>query len=466
MNAILAPQTIFDPELIARYDLAGPRYTSYPPATLFTPDCGAEEFIAAALDSNAPPIPNPLSLYLHLPFCLAPCYYCGCHRIINRDRSRSERYLAQLQKEIALTARLFDRDRRVLQLHFGGGTPNLLDARQLGSLMACLDRHFLLQRTWPAEIGMELDPRSVEPGYLRLLSALGFNRVSIGIQDFDPDVQQAVNRLQSLEQTENVIAAARAHGMRSISVDLIYGLPRQTPERLARTLEEVIALDPDRIAIYGYAHMPQRFRAQRLIAADELPGSAQRLALLDLAVRTLAAAGYRHIGMDHFARPDDDLAIAQREGRLQRNFQGYSTHADCDLIGLGLSAISQVGSTFSQNAADLPGYYRALDAGQLPRVRGVVRSTDDGIRSSAIQQLMCDGSIDIADFEHRHSIDFAQYFSQALQRLHTLQDDGLVRVDARRISVTPRGRFLLRIIAMCFDAYRDLAAPVGGSRVL
>lgn len=466
MNAILAPQTIFDPALVARYDIAGPRYTSYPPATQFTPDCGEEAFIAAALDSNGHPIPSPLSLYLHLPFCLSPCYYCGCHRVINRDRGRTERYLAQLHKEIALTARLFDRDRRVLQLHFGGGTPNLLDARQLGALMACIDRHFVLQRVWPAEIGMELDPRSVEPGYLRLLAALGFNRVSIGVQDFDPEVQQAVNRLQSREQTENVIAAARAHGMRSVNVDLIYGLPRQTPERFQRTLEEVIALDPDRIAIYGYAHMPQRFRAQRLIAGNELPGPAERLALLDLAVRTLAASGYRYIGMDHFARPDDDLAVAQREGRLHRNFQGYSTQAECDLIGFGVSAISQVGATFSQNAADLPGYYGALDAGRLPRVRGLVRSDDDFIRNDAIQQLMCSGAIDVAAFAARHGIDFPRYFAGALQRLLALQDDGLVRVDAQRIAVTPRGRFLLRIVAMCFDAYRTQATPATGSRVL
>jgi oxygen-independent coproporphyrinogen III oxidase len=466
MNAILAPQTVFDPELVARYDVAGPRYTSYPPATRFTPDCGEEEFIAAALDSNGHPIPSPLSLYLHVPFCLSPCYYCGCHRVINRDRNRTERYLAQMHREIALTARLFDRDRRVLQLHFGGGTPNLLDARQLGALMACLDRHFLLQRAWPAEIGMELDPRSVEPGYLRLLAALGFNRVSIGIQDFDPDVQQAINRLQSREQTENVIAAARAHGMRSVNVDLIYGLPRQTPERFGRTLDEVIALDPDRIAIYGYAHLPQRFRAQRLIAANELPGPAERLSLLDLAVRRLAASGYRYIGMDHFARPDDDLAIAQREGRLHRNFQGYSTQSDCDLIGFGVSAISQIGATYSQNAIDLPGYYGALDAGRLPRVRGLVRSDDDFIRNDAIQQLMCDGAIDIAAFENRHGIDFARYFATALQRLRAQQEDGLVRVDLQRIAVTPRGRFLLRSIAMCFDAYRVDATPATGSRML
>jgi oxygen-independent coproporphyrinogen-3 oxidase len=466
MNAILAPQTVFDPELVARYDVAAPRYASYPPVTRFTPDCGEEAFVAAALDSNGHPIPSPLSLYVHVPFCLSPCYYCDCARIINRDRSHTARYLAQLQKEIALTARLFDHDRRVMQLQIGGGTPNLLDARQLGALMACLDRHFLLQRTWPAEIGMELDPRSVEPGYLRLLAALGFNRVSIGVQDFDPDVQQAVNRVQSREQTENVVAAARAHGLRSVSVDLIYGLPRQTPERFARTLEEIVALDPDRIALYGYAHRPQRFRAQRLIATHELPRAAERLALLDLAVRTLAAAGYRYIGLDHFARPDDDLAVAQREGRLHRNFQGYSLQADGDLVGFGVSAISQVGATFSQNATDLPSYYRALDANRLPHVRGLVRSDDDFIRNDAIQQLLCEGAIDVAAFETRHGIDFARYFTASLQRLRALQDDGLVRVDASRIAITPRGRFLVRIVAMCFDAYRIDASPVAASRVV
>lgn len=466
MNAQLAPQTVFDPELIARYDVAGPRYTSYPPATRFVPTFGEEDFVAAALESNSHPIPNPLSLYLHVPFCLAPCYYCGCNRVINRDPRKVERYLDQLQKEIALTARLFDRDRRVVQLHFGGGTPNLLDARQLASLMATLDRHFLLQRTWPAEIGMELDPRTVDPGYVRLLAALGFNRISVGIQDFDPAVQQAVNRLQSREQTENVIAAARAHGMRSVSVDLIYGLPRQTLEGFGRTLDEVVAMAPDRIAIYGYAHLPQRFRAQRLIDADTLPTPATRLALLDLAVQRLDAAGYRYIGMDHFARPEDDLAVAQRQQRLQRNFQGYSTHADCDLVGLGVSAISHVGTTFSQNAADLRSYYAALDEGRLPLVRGLALNDDDFIRNDAIQQLMCHGKLDFAAFEQQHGLRFAEYFAAALRRLRQLELDGLVELDARRVTVTPRGRFLLRIVAMCFDAYHDGTPAQGGSRVI
>jgi oxygen-independent coproporphyrinogen III oxidase len=464
MHAIPASTAAFDADLIARYDVAGPRYTSYPPANRFRPDFGAEAFAAAARESNSDPIPSPLSLYLHIPFCLSPCFYCGCNRVINSDPRRMQRYLAQLHKEIALAARLFDRDRRVVQLHLGGGTPNLLEPGQLATLMACLDRHFLLQRGDSAELGIELDPRSVDAGYVRLLAALGFNRVSIGIQDFDPAVQQAVNRLQSREQSENVVAAARAHGFRSVSVDLIYGLPRQTLAGFGRTLAEVVALSPDRVAVYGYAHMPQRFRAQRLIAADQLPDAATRLALLDLAVNRLDAAGYRHIGMDHFARPEDDLAVAQRQQRLQRNFQGYSTHAHCDLLGLGVSAISQVGDSFSQNAADLPGYYAALDAGRLPRVRGLALDRDDCLRADAIQQLMCHGRLDIAAFEQRHNIDFADYFSSALARLRSLRDDGVVLIDQRHIRVTPRGRFLLRIVAMCFDAAGT--QPQAGSRVL
>lgn len=458
MNAILAPQTVFDPQLVARHDVAGPRYAVYPPASRFTPDCAEAPFVAAALDSNHHPVPSPLSLYVHLPFCVSHCYHCNDPRVVPYERGRSSHYLAQLQQEIALTARLFDRDRRVLQLRIGGGTPNLLEARQLGTLMACLDRHFLLQRTASAEIAMALDPRSVEPGYLRLLAALGFNQVSIAVPDFDPAVQQAINRPQSREQTENVVAAARAHGLRTVSLELRYGLPRQTPEHLARTLDEVVALDPDRIAIRAYAHRPERFRAQRQIVAHELPNATERLALLDLAVHALAAAGYRYLGMDQFARPDDDLAVAQREGRLHRNLQGYSTHADGDLVGFGIGAISRIGATFSQNAPDLPGYYRALDAGRLPRVRGLVRSDDDFIRNDAIQQVLCSGVVDIVAFEARHGIDFARYFATALAHLRVLQDEGLVRADAQRIAVTPRGRFLLRSIATCFDAYRSDAA--------
>jgi oxygen-independent coproporphyrinogen-3 oxidase len=344
-----------------------------------------------------------------------------------------------------------------VQLHLGGGTPNFLDERQMGELIGSLREHFSLAHAKTREFGIELDPRDVTAGYIGMLAQLGFNRLSIGVQDFDPAVQQAVNRVQSVEGTRAVLEAARAHGFRSTSIDLIYGLPRQTTESFARTLDAVVALRPDRVAAYGYAHMPERFKAQRQINAGELPDAATRLALLGLTIRTLTAAGYRYIGMDHFALPDDELSQAQDHGTLQRNFQGYSTHGNCDLIGLGMSAIGRISDCFTQNAKDLVGYYAALDAGRLPIARGMTLTEDDRIRADAIQRLMCHGVIDIPAFEARHQLDFAVYFAPELDRLLALAADGLVVATPTRIAVTSRGRLLLRIIAMCFDAY--LARP-------
>ena len=454
MNTTIPGALDFDPELIERYDLQGPRYTSYPAAPHFDSHFGAEAFAAAARASNEDPIPRRLSLYVHAPFCLSPCFYCGCTRVITRDRAKAESYLARLHREIELVAQLFDRDRKTIQLHFGGGTPNFFDATQMEDLMECLDRHFgFLQPT--LEAGIEIDPRSADASYIRTLGALGFNRISIGVQDFDLAVQQAVNRVQTVEETRAVIDSARASGFKSVSLDLIYGLPRQTVWSFERTLDEVIALAPDRIAAYGYAHLPSRFSAQRRIRSEDLPDARVRLALFELTVRKLTAAGYRYIGMDHFARPDDDLAVAQRHGTLQRNFQGYSTHAACDLIGLGMSSISHVGSTFSQTAADLIGYNAAIDAGRLAVVRGLALTDDDIIRADAIQQLMCHGVIDIGAFEARHRLEFDAYFSRELARLDALVSDGLVELSPARIVVLPAGRFLLRNIAMCFDAYLE-----------
>ena len=462
----LSPQ--FDPDLIARYDISGPRYTSYPAAPQFHTHFGEADLRAIARASNEDPIPRPLSLYVHVPFCMSPCFYCGCTRLITHDHSKSVVYLDHLYREIELTAPLFDRDRPVGQLHFGGGTPNFLDARQMGELLESLARHFAFSRDADREFGIELDPRYCEPVYVRMLATHGFNRVSVGIQDFDPEVQRAVNRIQSIEQTRAVLDAARDSGFRSTSVDLIYGLPKQTLDGFTRTLDLVIALAPDRIATYGYAHLPERFKAQRQIEAADLPDAATRLALLGLTVETLTAAGYRYIGMDHFARPGDDLARAQDAGTLQRNFQGYSTHADCDLIGLGMSSISHVGASFSQNARDLIGYYAALDAGRLPVVRGLALDEDDLIRADAIQQLMCHGTLDVAVFEERHRLDFAAYFSAELLRLDELVRDGLITVNPDRLTVSSRGRFLLRIIAMCFDAHlpRPQALEVRYSKAL
>jgi oxygen-independent coproporphyrinogen-3 oxidase len=453
------PPIAFAPELIARYDVVGPRYTSYPTAPQFQRSFGEAQFRAAALASNATAPPRALSLYVHVPFCLSPCFYCGCNRVITRDRGRAVEYLARLHREIDLVAPLFDASRRVEQLHFGGGTPNFLDAAQMRRLLDTLDRRFRFTRADEREFGIELDPRWCDAGYVRMLAANGFNRISVGIQDFDPAVQRAVNRIQSVEQTRAVLDAARDSGMRSVSVDLIYGLPKQSPEGFARTLDQVVALAPDRVACYAYAHLPERFRAQRQIEATDLPDAAARLVLLGLAVDRLVAAGYRYVGMDHFAKPSDDLVLAQDSGQLQRNFQGYSTHGDCDLVGLGVSAISHVGDTFSQNAPELPRYYAALDAGQLPIIRGLTLSRDDRIRADAIQQLMCHGVLDIPAFEARHALDMAAYFAEAYRRLDGLQEDGLVTIAPGRIEVTPRGRFLLRNIAMCFDAYLGPQQP-------
>ena len=449
----------FDPALIARYDVAGPRYTSYPTAPQFHTRFDEPALREMIRSSNEEPIPRPLSLYVHVPFCMSPCFYCGCNRIITRDLGQAERYLERLYREIELIAPLFDRDRPVRQLHFGGGTPNFLDIRQMGELLESLARHFAFSREPDREFGIEIDPRFADAAYVRGLGELGFNRISVGIQDFDPAVQEAVNRIQSVEQTREVLDAARASGFRSSSVDLIYGLPLQTVEGFRRTLDQVVALDPDRVAVYGYAHLPETFKAQRQIAAQDLPDAATRLALFGCAISRLSAAGYVYVGMDHFAKASDELVLAQRTGKLQRNFQGYSTHGDCDIIGLGVSAIGRIGDSYSQNARDLVGYYAALDAGRLPVARGMQLDEDDLIRRELIGELMCHGVVDKRHFGARHRLLFDEYFARARERLAPLVADGLVDEDVRELRVTSRGRLLLRIIAMCFDAYLDDAAP-------
>ena len=443
----------FDRALVARYDIDGPRYTSYPTAPHFHGSFGETELKRAIRASNEEPIPRDLSAYVHIPFCLSPCFYCGCARLVTRDPGKAGPYLARLYREIEAVSALFDRDRGLAQLHFGGGTPNFLDADQLVELVETLGRHFSFGRRPDREFGVELDPRFCDGDYVRRIAATGINRISIGVQDFDADVQRAINRIQSVAQTREVMDGARTAGIRSINLDLIYGLPRQTPDSFARTLDQVIALRPERIAAYGYAHLPGRFRAQRQIDRFDLPDANTRLGLLQQTVEALTAAGYRYIGVDHFALPGDDLAHAADTGTLQRNFQGYSTHAACDLIGFGMSAISHVGATFSQNAKDLVGYYAALDTGRLAVARGLQLSEDDVLRADLIQRLMCAGRLDIAAFETRHLVDFARHFQRSLDRLRPLEADGLVTCSPERITVTARGQFLLRNIAMCFDAY-------------
>ncbi|MFY2765383.1 oxygen-independent coproporphyrinogen III oxidase [Arenimonas sp. MALMAid1274] len=456
----------FDPDLLRRHDRPGPRYTSYPTAPQFGAGFGPAEFTRAAQCSNQDPIPRPLSLYVHLPFCASPCYYCGCNRVITRDPGRAAPYLARLGAEAARVGALFDRDREVVQLHLGGGTPNFVSSREIGELMEELASRFRFSQSPSRDFSIEIDPRAIQPGDIEALAFMGFNRASLGVQDFDPVVQQAVNRLQSVEETNAVITACRRRGFQSVNIDLIYGLPRQNLEGFARTLDTVIAQRPDRLAIYSYAHMPSLFKPQRQIDESQLPDPEAKLGLLRLAIEALSAAGYRHVGMDHFALPQDELSLAQERGDLHRNFMGYTTHADCDLIGLGVSAISHVGDTYSQNPRELKAWEAAIDAGQLPTWRGLVLDADDLLRADLIQQLMCRGEVDIATLEERHGITFAAYFAPDLKRLSALVADGLAWQQPGAFGATPRGRMLLRVIAACFDRYLHAALPVAQARAV
>lgn len=455
----VSPSLSFDPELLRRYDRPGPRYTSYPAAPRFRTDFSETDLREHACRSNADPIPRQLSLYLHIPYCLSPCFYCGCNRIITRDRAKGSRYVERLIREVEAMGKLFDRDRDVIQVHLGGGTPNFLGVDELRELIESAGRHFHFSLAPNRDFSIEIDPRFVTPEDIAGYAQLGLNRASLGVQDFDPQVQKAVNRIQSVEQTLAVIEACRANGLRSINVDLIYGLPKQTLEGFARTLDTVIEARPDRLAVYGYAHLPELFKPQQRINPDELPAPDTRLRLLQLAIEKLSAAGYHYIGMDHFALPGDELAQAQKAGTLHRNFMGYTTHADSDLIAMGMSAISHIGDSFSQNPRDLAGWEIALDHGRLPVWRGLHLNTDDLLRADIIQQLMCQGTIDIAAVEKRHGIDFQDYFSDSLRQLRAPIDDGLVEMDRQKITATSRGRLLLRIIAMCFDRYLDQTPP-------
>ena len=450
--------SLFDPELLRRYDTPGPRYTSYPTAPQFSPGFQEADLREMAAITNGDPIPRPLSLYLHIPFCTSPCFYCGCNRIITRDTARGAAYLTRLYREVAMTSALFDRDRDVEQVHFGGGTPNFLSPAQIAEVMDVLRRQFSFAPAPRLDCSIELDPRFITPDEVGELAAAGFNRASLGVQDFDPDVQRAVNRIQSVEQTLAIIEACRTHGLQSVNVDLIYGLPKQSLEGFSRTLDITLEARPDRLAIYSYAHLPSMFRPQQRINAEDLPSPEVKLGLLQCAIDKLGDAGYVYIGMDHFALPGDSLALAQQRGDLHRNFMGYTTHAESDLLGLGVSAISHIGPSFSQNPRDLGSWEQAIDQGHLPVWRGMRLEEDDVIRADVIQRLMCDGALDYRDLGRRHVIDFTAYFADALARLRPLADDGLVELAADGLRATSHGRLLLRIIAMCFDRYLPTAA--------
>lgn len=443
----------FDSEILRRYDQPGPRYTSYPTAPQFVTQFDEKNFREFALLSNTASTPRRLSIYIHVPYCFSPCFYCGCNRQITRDRSKGDRYLEQVIGEIKQVAPLFDSSRQVVQIHLGGGTPNFLCPALLKRLVETLDSHFRFSTALHRDFSIELDPRFVAPGDIQALAQVGFNRASLGVQDFDPDVQRAVNRIQGVEQTLSVIAACRESGFRSTNVDLIYGLPRQSCDGFRKTLSTVVNARPDRIALYGYAHLPTMFKAQRQIRNDELPDAGQRLQLLQLAVEVLTSAGYRYIGMDHFALPEDDLALAQAAGQLHRNFMGYTTHPECDLVGFGVSSISHIGDSYSQNTRDLHEWEAALDQDRLPVWRGLALTLDDVLRADVIQQLMCHGEIDMTDTERRFAISFMHYFADTWPDLTRLADDGLLTIGPGKIAATPHGRYLLRIIAMCFDSY-------------
>jgi oxygen-independent coproporphyrinogen-3 oxidase len=448
-----------DVDLLRRYDRPGPRYTSYPTAPQFVPSFDEASLREAAKESNGDPIPRALSLYVHVPFCTSPCFYCACNRIITRDRSRAAAYLPPLYREIELAASLFDSDREVVQLHFGGGTPNFMTPAQLREVVATLRRHFPFVDDNDLDCSIELDPRGLSVAEVAELAVIGFNRASLGVQDFDPVVQGAVNRVQTVSETQEVVDACRRHGFRSVNIDLIYGLPNQTSAGFDRTLDVVLGMRPDRLAIYGYAHLPKLIKAQTRIDASKLPVRDVKLGLLQLAIERLTAAGYVHIGMDHFALPDDELALAQARGSLHRNFMGYTTHADSDLVGFGVSAISHIGPTYSQNPRDIPTWQAALDDGRLPVFRGMRMTDDDQLRAALIQHLMCQGEVPISALERRYGIAFRSYFRDALVRLQPLVDDSLVRIERDRIVATSPGRLLLRNIAMCFDAYLAEGAP-------
>jgi oxygen-independent coproporphyrinogen-3 oxidase len=459
-----ASELVIDPVLIRNYDVSGPRYTSYPTADRFVEAFGEVQLRQWLGKRNIGGISQPLSVYVHLPFCDTVCYYCGCNKVVTRDHGKSARYVDYLRKEVALLDPLLAHQRSISELHFGGGTPTFLAADELRTLMASLDACF--QRNSTTECSIEVDPRRVAPGMMKLLASLGFNRVSIGVQDFDPAVQKAVNRVQSGEVTRRVMEEARESGFRSVNFDLIYGLPKQTLDSFDRTLDKVLLLEPDRIALYSYAHLPKLFKPQRRIAEADLPSPESKLQIMTLAIGRLTRAGYLYIGMDHFARATDDLALAQALGRLKRSFQGYSTHPG-DLVGVGVSAIGQIGPTYYQNRKDLDGYYAALDAGQLPVMRGLELTTDDLVRRAVIQALTCHFRLSIESIELAYLIDFRKYFAAELADLRKLARDGLVELDPDWIVVTPKGRLLVRAVCMVFDRYlRETQARAAYSRVI
>ncbi len=449
------PATLITEDLLRRLDVQGPRYTSYPTADRFVEAFGAEQYRRALAQRGQGAASGggtgAMSVYVHIPFCESVCYYCACNKVITKHHERAGEYLDALETEIALHVKQLGAGITLSQLHFGGGSPTFLSDAELARLMGSLRAAFRL--TEAAEVSIEVDPRTVTPQRLQHLRSLGFNRLSFGVQDFDPAVQVAVHRVQSHDMVAALMAEARALGFESTNVDLIYGLPRQSPQSLDRTIRQVAELRPDRIALYAYAHLPQRFKPQRRIDAALLPPAADKIRMLSGAIAGFIGHGYTYIGMDHFALPGDSLAAAKRQGRLHRNFQGYSTQPDCDLIGLGVSAIGRVGATYSQNAKSLPEYYDALRQGQFPVVRGLALTRDDLVRRAVIMALMCQGRVEFESIELSYLIDMRETFRSELEQLAPLQEQGLVTVEPRAIQVSALGWFFVRAVAMVFDRH-------------
>jgi oxygen-independent coproporphyrinogen-3 oxidase len=445
------PDIELSEELIRKFDKSGPRYTSYPTADRFNSDFTEQSYLTY-LGQRAKSAGNPpLSIYVHLPFCESLCYFCACNKIITKDHGRAAEYLRYLDKEMALAASHIGPDRKTVQLHFGGGTPTFLSPDELRQLMSMLRSHF--DFTPDAELGIEIDPRTVKDGTLSMLAELGFNRNSFGVQDFDPEVQQAVNRIQPLAMVEKAVAESRNANFQSINADLIYGLPKQTLASFSRTLDSLIRVAPDRIALYNYAHLPSRFKAQRQIVASDLPSAEERLQIFLMSTRRLLDAGYVYIGLDHFSKPDDELNKARLDQSLHRNFQGYTTRAECDLIGFGVSAISKVGNSYSQSVRTVNAYYQHLDEEQLPVEKGFELSVDDLLRRQIIMTLMCSAPLDIGAINSAHGIDFLTYFALEMSLLRQYEDAGLITIDTAAIRVTAKGRLFVRAVGMAFDKY-------------
>lgn len=451
-------------ELIRRFDSLGPRYTSYPTADRFTAEFNAESYIQYLKQRSRSNNKPPLSLYIHIPFCASLCYYCACNKVITKDHGRSAKYLEYLEKELRLVVAHLHSKETLSQLHLGGGTPTFLSHDEMRRLMAMLRQYFDFSDD--AEISIEIDPRTVTSETLQLLAELGFNRTSLGVQDFDAEVQKAVHRIQPFEMVGRTVSDSRGAGFQSINFDLIYGLPKQNLDSFSATLDQVIRLSPDRIALYNYAHLPTRFKPQRRIAESDLPSAEQRLQIFLMSLRRLLAEGYVYIGLDHFAKPGDSLAKASLDKSLHRNFQGYTTRADCDLIGLGLSAIGKIGNSYVQNLRTLDEYYGSLDQGMLPVEKGFHLSQDDLLRRQVIMDLMCSNPIDFDAVGKQHDISFRDYFSEELRQIQLYADEGLIALDDKRVSITPKGRLFVRAVGMAFDHYLTRQSTAKYSRLI